>query len=240
MPLPPGIEGLLLDIDGTLVLDNRAVAGAADLVAGLRRRGTPFRLFTNTTRMSREKIATWVKRAGIDVEPGEVLAPSMLARKRIVESDDPSAILLVAPATLPDFEGVEQVDTEPAWVVVGDLGKGFTWDVMNSAFLHLRDGAKLLALQKNRYWRVESKLRIDAGPFVTALEFAAGVEAEVVGKPSPTFFRLALDELGIAPDKVLVVGDDVRTDVVGGRQAGCFTALVRTGKFLMLVGHVGD
>jgi len=231
MALPPGIEGLLLDIDGTLVADNRAVKGAADLVADLRRRSVPFRLFTNTTRMGREKIASWVRRAGIEIEPSEVLAPSLLASRRILDSGKVRAALLVAPATLPDFNGVESTDEKPDWVVIGDLGKAFTWEKLNQAFLQLRDGSRLLALQKNRYWRVEGKLRLDAGPFVAALEFAAGIQAEVVGKPSPSFFALALEELGVAPKHVLVVGDDVRTDVGGGRRAGCFTALVRTGKF---------
>jgi 4-nitrophenyl phosphatase len=51
-----------------------------------------------------------------------------------------------------------------------------------------------------------------------------------VGKPCPDFFRLALAELGLPPDAVLVVGDDVEMDVAGGAAAGCRTALVRTGR----------
>jgi len=64
-----------------------------------------------------------------------------------------------------------------------------------------------------------------------ALEYAAGVEAEVIGKPSRAFYEMSLVDLGCEAKDVLVVGDDVENDCVGGAMAGCRTALVRTGKF---------
>src|SRR3989454_1077173 len=134
-----------------------------------------------------------------------------------------------------DIDGTLLVNDEPHpdWLVVGDIGKGFTWERLNAAFRWLLDGASLLALHKNRYWHAgaEEGLVLDAGAFVAALEYSAGVTAEVVGKPSVAFFELALAELGLPAPQVLVVGDDVETDIVGGAAAGCRTALVRTGKF---------
>ncbi|HZE88530.1 MAG TPA: HAD hydrolase-like protein, partial [Verrucomicrobiae bacterium] len=49
--------------------------------------------------------------------------------------------------------------------------------------------------------------------------------------PSRRFFDLALADVGLPPDQVLVVGDDVVNDVLGGASAGCRTALVRTGRY---------
>jgi ribonucleotide monophosphatase NagD (HAD superfamily) len=88
-------------------------------------------------------------------------------------------------------------------------------------------------LHKNRFWHAgeERGWVLDAGPFVAALEYAAGVEAEIVGKPSGAFYELALADIGLPAGEVLVVGDDVVNDVRGGASAGCRTALVRTGKF---------
>jgi HAD superfamily hydrolase (TIGR01458 family) len=226
-----GIDGILLDIDGTLLDGERAIPGTAEMIAGLRTRSVPFRLSTNTTRMPRSGVVAWLAAAGIEVAPREVFTPALLARMRILDSGRTRASLLVAPETRSDFYGIEQDDRDPDWVVVGDLGDGFTWEVLDRAFRRLIDGATLLALQKNRFWRVEGELRIDAGPFVAALEYAAGVEAELVGKPSSRFFSLVLGDLGLPPERVLVVGDDVTTDCAGGAAAGCRTALVRTGKF---------
>ena len=93
------------------------------------------------------------------------------------------------------------------------------------------DGAELIALQKNRYWETSEGLSLDAGPFVSALEYATGREAEVVGKPSPAFFELALGELGVSADRAAMVGDDVEADVGGAMDAGLAGILVRTGKY---------
>jgi HAD superfamily hydrolase (TIGR01458 family) len=116
-------------------------------------------------------------------------------------------------------------------VIVGDLGEGWDYGVLNSAFRRLMDGAELIALQKNRYWETSDGLSLDAGPFVASLEYATGREAEVMGKPSPAFFELALSELGISADHAAMVGDDVEADVGGAMEAGLAGILVRTGKF---------
>jgi serine phosphatase RsbU (regulator of sigma subunit) len=66
---------------------------------------------------------------------------------------------------------------------------------------------------------------------VRALEYASGRTAVVLGKPDPAFYRTAVDALGIAPGRVVMVGDDVRADVEGAQRAGLAGVLVRTGKF---------
>ena len=125
-------------------------------------------------------------------------------------------------------------------MVVGDLGDRWDYGVLSRAFRSLMDGAELIALQKNRYWETSEGLSLDAGPFVSALEYATGREAEVVGKPSPAFFELALGELGVSADRAAMVGDDVEADVGGAMDAGLAGILVRTGKYREdLVGESG-
>ena len=229
--MTPG--GLLLDVDGTLLDGERAFPGAAEAVARARARGTAVRFTTNTTRRPRSATAAALSEAGIDARREEILIPASLARSSIVASGRRRAFALVPPHALEDFDGVEMVEDRPDWVVVGDLGPGFTYELLNRAFLHLRGGAGLIALHRNRFWHASPSrgLVLDAGPFVAALEYAAGVTAEVVGKPSRRFFDLALADVGLPPDQVLVVGDDVVNDVLGGASAGCRTALVRTGRY---------
>lgn len=225
-------RGALVDVDGTLLVGDEPVPGASAFLDRLRGRGLRFRLTTNTTRMSIGAVAARVRRAGIRVDAADILAPSILARRRILESGRSGAGFLVAAEALVDFEGVREDIARPDWVVVGDLGRGFTWDRLNEAFRWLRQGAGLIALQKNRYWNAGADgWVLDAGPFVSALEYATGVAAEVVGKPARRFFDLALAELGLPAEAVVVVGDDAETDGAGGAAAACRTALVRTGKY---------
>jgi ribonucleotide monophosphatase NagD (HAD superfamily) len=72
---------------------------------------------------------------------------------------------------------------------------------------------------------------LDTGGFVALLEFASGKTARVLGKPSTDFFQLAARRLGCRLENIVVVGDDLTTDVAGARKAGARAVLVRTGKF---------
>jgi HAD superfamily hydrolase (TIGR01458 family) len=102
---------------------------------------------------------------------------------------------------------------------------------MNLAFRLLLDGAILLALEKDRFWMGRDGLLLSAGPFVAALEYASGKSAEVIGKPSPQFFRLALDSMDAVPGESAMIGDDILTDIGGAMALGMKGILVRTGKF---------
>ena len=226
-----GVRGALLDVDGTLWEAGRPIAGAPEALDRLRAADVPFRLTTNTTRRPRSAIAAALAAVGIRVAPFEILVPATLAARRIAASGRTRVGLLVPPACAEDLHGLEVVDTSPDWVVVGDLGREFTFERLNRAFHWLRGGARLLALHRGRSWMSdEGKIDMDAGAFVAALEYAASVEAELVGKPAAPFFELALADLGMRASEVMVVGDDADNDIAGGAAAGLRTALVRTGK----------
>jgi len=139
--------------------------------------------------------------------------------------------LLLPESTHADFDGFEITSDDPEMVLVGDLGPEFTFDRLNAAFRSLRAGAGLVAVHRNRYWLPEAGPTLDAGPFVAALEYAAGVEATLVGKPSAAFFRTAAARTGVELGRLAVVGDDLESDVAGARAAGLVSIQVRTGKF---------
>ena len=99
------------------------------------------------------------------------------------------------------------------------------------AFAEIQLGAELFCLHKNRWWQTSRGLLLDAGAFVAGLEYATGVEATVLGKPSPAYFAAALDVLGAELELTWLVGDDAESDVRSAQLFGMRTALVRTGKF---------
>jgi len=226
-------DAVLLDIDGVLHVGDDAIPGAAHVLDGLRAAATPFRLVTNTTSRSRRGVVERLRAIGLDVREEDVLTPAALAVAHCRAAGHERVALLVADALREDLAGLpeprdgEAVDA----VIVGDLGEGFTYDRLNGAFRRLMDGAALVALQRNRYWQREDGLTLDAGGFVVALEYASGVEATVVGKPSAAFFAAALAELGADAARTVMVGDDVEGDVGGAQDAGLAGVLVRTGKF---------
>lgn len=222
---------LLLDIDGTLYVGDDAVPGAPEAVRALAGRGVPIRYLTNTTRFSRRELAGRLRALGFPAGDDELFTAPVAAAAWLAREGVRRIALYVPDSTLEDFAAFDVVADAPEAVVVGDLGEGWTFRRMNQAFRQLLGGARLVALQRNRYWLTPEGLTIDAGAFVAALEYAASVEAVVVGKPSLEFFRLAAASLPPGAEPALVVGDDVETDIAGARAAGLPAALVRTGKF---------
>jgi ribonucleotide monophosphatase NagD (HAD superfamily) len=99
------------------------------------------------------------------------------------------------------------------------------------AFSELETGADLYCLHRNRWWQTSRGPLLDSGCFVAGLEYAADVEATVLGKPSTAYFGAAVEALDAEPELTWMVGDDIDSDVAGAQRFGLRTALVRTGKF---------
>ena len=229
MPLA-GCRAVLLDLDGVLYVEDEPLPGAAEAVGRLREGGLALRFVTNTTAHSRRATLEKLRRLGFPVAEDELVTPAVLALRHCREQGHRKVALLMHDEVREEFAGLEE-SGEPDAVIVGDLGEAFGYEVLNRAFRQLVAGAELVALQKNRYWLREDGLCLDVGPFVAALEYAAGCEAHVVGKPAAGFFRHVLDELGVAPDAAVMVGDDVESDIGGALGAGLAGVLVRTGKY---------
>lgn len=227
---------MLLDLDGVVYVGNEPVPGAAETVAWLVREGVPYRFLTNTTSRPRQAIVDKLGGMGIAAGTDMILTPGVAAvawlRRHAIEHP----ALFVPDATAVEFAELEPLrdpDGGAGAVVIGDLGEGWDYRTLNLALrLLLSDPAPpLVALGMTRYWRAEDGLRLDAGAFVRALEYASGRTAVVVGKPDPTFYATAVGALGLEPGEVVMVGDDIRTDVEGAQRAGLVGVLVRTGKF---------
>jgi ribonucleotide monophosphatase NagD (HAD superfamily) len=99
------------------------------------------------------------------------------------------------------------------------------------AFAEIQAGAEFYCLHKNPWWQTSRGPMLDAGAFVAGLEYVTGVEATVIGKPSPAYFAAALDALEAEPELTWMVTDDLDADVRGAQLFGMRTVLLRTGKF---------
>ena len=187
--------------------------------AELRRRELVLRFATNTTSRPRRQIHARLRRLGFDVELDEIVTPAALAVRHCEERGHRGVALLMGDAVKEDFAGLRE-DGRIDAVIVGDLGDAFGHRVLNRAFRQVMDGAELIALQKNRYWLAPSGLSLDVGPYVAALEYAASVEALVVGKPAHAFFASALDGMRVPPERAAMVGDDVESDIGGAWRRG--------------------
>ena len=223
--------GVLLDIDGVLYVGDEPIQGAHEALRELRERSGGVRMLTNTTSRSRREMYEHLLKLGFDVSLEEVLTPAAMAERYCRERDFGSVSVLVSEGLREDLAALEStpLGAPPDAVILGDLGDGFTPEMMNAVFRAMMDGAELVALQHNRYWRRADGLALDVGAYAAALEYATGTEAVTVGKPARAFFQAAMADVGL--ERGVMIGDDIEADVGGAMAAGFAGILVRTGKY---------
>ena len=208
--------------------------GGAEAVNRLREDGHRLRFVTNSTTQPRAALAEELRAIGIELEDEELqttprAAAAALAGRRV--------LALTMHAIVGEFEGVELVGEDAEAVLVGGADEtpetNLVFSFMNlaRAFSELEMGADLYCLHRNRWWQTKHGPLLDAGALVAGLEYAAGIEATVLGKPSPAYFGAACEALDADPELTWMVGDDVEADIAGAQRFGMRTILVRTGKF---------
>ncbi len=227
------IRGALIDVDGVLHIGGVPIPGAAGALNELRQRGVPFRLLTNTTMRTRSALGNLLRGFGCDVADDEIITAAS-ATATYIKKKYPNVpcYLLVSGNVVEEFQDIPLTnDPDAGLVVIGGAGREFSYDALNHAFRLLLNGAALLAMHKDLYWRTADGLSLDAGAFINGLEQASGVQATVVGKPSPEFFRVGFDSLGLPPEEVVMVGDSILHDLVPAMAFGATGVLLRTGIF---------
>jgi HAD superfamily hydrolase (TIGR01458 family) len=244
-----GVRALLLDLDGVIVLAEKPVEGSARAIGELARRGIPFRIVTNTSLVSRATLSKWGASMGAPI-PADRFQSALSVSAAYTARHYPGRPLYVLTSEdarsefagqhlLSDDEASKR-DASAAAVVVGDSPEAATWDNLNRAFRLIRNGAELIGMHKNRWWLTPDGPTIDSGAYVAGLEFSAGVKARIVGKPAREFFTEAANALAaelrsrgerpLRRHDILMVGDDLETDVRAAQRAGLRGAFVLTGK----------
>ena len=229
------MAAILLDIDGVLQISGKPIEGGAEAIKELREADHRLRFLTNNTTRSRATLAEELRGLEIELDDDELettprAAAHALAGKRV--------LALIMEAIREDLEGVELVGEEADAVLIGgadespqETNRVFSYVNLARAFAELEAGAELYCLHKERWWQTERGPLLDSGAFVAGLEYAAGVQATVLGKPSAAFFGAALDALDADPGVAWIVGDDIEADIGGAKACGLRAILVRTGKF---------
>jgi HAD superfamily hydrolase (TIGR01458 family) len=244
-----GVRALLLDLDGVIVVAGQAVPGSVQALNELERRGLPYRIVTNTSLVSRASLSRYAAKLGNRVPP-ERFQSALSASAAYTAQHFPGEPLYVLSSAdartefngqrLLSHEEASVRDARAAAVVIGDSPEELTYANLNRAFRLVRNGARLIGMHRNAWWLTPEGPTMDSGAYVTGLAFATGVKAQIIGKPAPAFFSIAVGALRrdvaaagarLRRADVAMVGDDVRTDVLAGQRAGLRGVFVLTGKY---------
>ena len=225
------VRALLLDLDGTLYFRGEPIPHADQATAALREMGFQLRFLTNTDSKTAGTLHGELGEMGLAIEEEEIFSAATAALRFLQERPGKRYYCLVSQELTTAFAPFHAAEGAVDYVIVGDFRDSVSYDLLNTAFRHVMAGAEIVALQKGRYFVSKEGYNLDTGAFVQLLEYGSGKTARVLGKPSAEFFRLAIEQMACSPEQVVVVGDDVTTDIAGARAVGALSVLVRTGKY---------
>ena len=226
------INGLLIDLEGVLYSDNKLIPGSIEIVKELKKQGLKLRFLTNTTTSPRKIILEKLLNYGFDIEEKEIFTP-IIATKNYLRDNAVKKISLVTNIEIiEEFKEYEITQKDPEAIIMGDIYKNFNWEILDKIFkLVYINNAALIALHQNKYCMRDGQVSLDLGPFVRAVEYASNKKSILMGKPEKNFFDLAIQDMGISKDAVLMIGDDIISDIKGAKDFDIKAIQVKTGKF---------
>ena len=222
------IKAILCDIGGVLYVGHTPIDGAIEAINKIKKK-YPIRFLTNSTQKTNSQIVLKLQELGFDIKSEELIT-ALDVTKMFLLQEQSSAEYLLSDDAHSFFDDLQNYPKK--YVVVGDAQDNFNYQSLNRAFRALQDGASLIAVANNRYFKdADNRLSMDAGCFVKALEYASRKKATIIGKPSREFYHLACKNLGFLPSECMMIGDDICSDIQGAQDAGLQATLVKTGKF---------
>lgn len=222
-------QAVFFDLSGVLYEGEDVFPGALDAVQAALDQGKTVRFVTNTATRSAEDILMKLQGLGFPAEADMLFTAPMAARAYVAERNL-RPLCIVHSAIEDCFDGLA-TEGDPDCVILGDAREGLHYESLNRAFRLCMEGAPLIGIGRNKYFSSDGRLMLDAGAFIHALEWAAGVEAVIMGKPGQAFFAQVVASTEFKAAQCLMVGDDVQGDVVGAVNAGLQGCLVCTGKY---------
>jgi NagD protein len=220
----------LLDMDGVLVRGRTPVAGAADFLARVERSGRRYLVLTNNSEYTASDLTHRLSSMGLEVPPDRLFTSAM-ATAHFLDSQRPGGHAFVVGSagltTALHGAGYVITDLDPDYVVLGE-GR-FDTEAITAAVRHVAGGAAFVVTNPDVAGPDESGIVPAAGAVAALIEAATGVAPYVVVKPNPFMFRSALNHLDVHSEDTIMVGDNLRTDIKGGMEAGMETVLVLSG-----------
>ena len=232
MKIFENIEALLIDLEGVLYSDRDLIPGSIEALTELKKEGYKLRFLTNTTTSPRKFIFKKLLNFGFDIVEKEIFTP-IIATKNYLRDNGVKKISLVTNIEIiEEFNEYEITQKDPEAVIMGDIYKNFNWEILDRIFkLVYVNNAALIALHQNKYCMRDGNVSLDLGPFVKTIEYASNKKSILMGKPEKNFFDLAIKDMNIEKDSVLMIGDDIISDIKGAKDSGLSTIQVKTGKY---------
>jgi HAD superfamily hydrolase (TIGR01450 family) len=222
--------GLILDLDGTLMREQEAVEGAAELLHTYHDR---YVVVSNNSTHTATQLARRLRTAGLQVDPRRLVLAGELTVQYLQARHPRARVLMCAAAGLRRYalhHGCHLVE-EGADIVMLALDKRFNYAMLERVTQELARGARLVVSNVDAtHPGPQGRVVPETGALMQAVIACSGQQPlHVVGKPEAAMFQEGLRRLGLAADEVVVIGDNPATDALGAVRAGLRYLLVGQG-----------
>jgi glycerol 3-phosphatase-2 len=230
------MDVFLLDAFGVLNIGDTAIKGVPERVANLQKTGKRVMIVSNAAGFPHTNLMEKYKRLGYDFAPEDVIT-SRKATLHALHNAPPLKWGLMATESLGrgDIEPFDMTylaedaaayDNVDAFVLLGSAVWTETRQTLLEASLRAHPRPVYVGNPDIVAPR-ESGFSIEPGHYAHRLADQTGITLQFFGKPFGNIFDLAFAQLGtVARDRVVMVGDSLHTDILGGQAAGLKTALI--------------
>ncbi len=205
--------------------------GAIETLDYLNLKKVPYRFLTNTTTKSRVSLFEKLIDLGLPVKLNHIISASYAGVLKLKALGSPTCQLILQENSKQDYVDFKIDDDKPEYIIVGDLDQDWSFEIINDIFNKVLNGSKMLALHKGKYFKTSLGMQIDSGAFIKGIEYASSTESLVIGKPEKDFFNMAVKDIGIQKENLVMIGDDITNDIYGAQKSGIKSILVKTGKY---------
>lgn len=231
----------IFDLDGVVYRDRDPVPGAAEAIAGLRTAGHCMLFATNNATHGRPEFVQRMADVGVSAGLDDLATSASATAAYLQQLPKPPRTVLVigAPSLVAELEAVgirvivppsEGDLAERPDCVVASLDRSLTYAKLACAQWAVLGGATLVATNRDpQFPGANGRLWPGAGSIVAAVEAACRTKATAIGKPGPLLYQTLLRAHDVDPGQVIVVGDNLETDIPGAVALHMASVLVLTG-----------
>ena len=226
-------QGYFIDLDGTTYKGKKRIPAAARFIKRLQNAGKQILFVTNNSTRSPEAVANNLRENHqINVTTANVYTTALATADYLATVAAPkSRIFVVGESGLKtalQAKGFVLTDQHPEYVVVG-LDTEVTYHKLEQAVLLIRQGAKFIGTNADSNLPNERGMVPGAGSLIKLVEYATQQQAVMIGKPEALIIKLALKQVELNKDEVIMVGDNYHTDIEAAINVGIDSLLVYTG-----------
>ncbi len=231
-----GYKYTIMDMDGVLYRGNQPQPGLVEFFDFLRQRRISCLLLTNNSTLSAHDYTLKLKKMGVELRDSEIVTSGQATAAYLRQTAPEGAgVYVIGMQPLRDcIFGLENEgsfrpdDKQPRFVVQGG-DFNLVYESLKRACLLIRAGATFITTNSDPVFPTEEGLIPGAGSIGKLLEVSTGQAPLVIGKPEAPMFQLALDQLGASAHEVLMIGDNLLTDIEGANRLDIPTAITLSG-----------